>query len=93
MHAECNMELFRGEEGEKMLMLPKPNFLWLNIIHLLVTARVHLSVFNINILSVGQNRKYVSLGFSRLLNILGFNTLKLPFISIILTSTLMSYPA
>lgn len=78
MHAECNMELFRGEEGEKMLMPPKPNLLWLNIIHLSVTARVHLSVFNINILSVGQNRKYAFLGFSRHFNILGFNTLKVP---------------
>lgn len=76
-----------------MLMLPKPNLLWLKIIHLLVTGRVHLSVLNINILSVGQNRKCVLLGFSHLLNILGFNTLKLPFISIILASTLMSYPA
>lgn len=57
MHAECNMELFRGEEGEKMLMLPKPSLLWLKIIHLLVTARVHLSIFNINILSVGQNKE------------------------------------
>lgn len=40
------MELFRGEGREKMLKLQKPNLLWLKIINLLVTGRVHLSVGN-----------------------------------------------